>query len=85
MSTLRCQSCGMPLYDGKYGTELDGVSTSDEYCKSCYENGVFTKDVTLEEMIKISIDTMTEDLKMPLLTASNIARSVVPRLKRWKP
>lgn len=80
----RCQSCGMPIDEGFYGTELDGVTTSELYCKFCYENGAFTQpDLTLEEMIAMSIHNMSEDLKMAPDQAATLARSVIPKLSRW--
>lgn len=80
----RCQSCGMPVGDGSFGTELDGITTSEEYCKFCYEQGTFTRpDLTMEEMIALSIHNMSEDLKMPPDQAATLARSVIPTLARW--
>ena len=62
----RCQSCGMPLAEGYYGTQVDGDATHDEYCKFCYQNGSFTRpDLTLEDMIQLSVTNMTQDLKIP--------------------
>jgi hypothetical protein len=80
----RCQSCGMPLGDENYGTEFDGVTTSEVYCKMCYERGTFTRpDLTLEEMIALSIHNMSEDLRMPPDQAATLARTVIPKLSRW--
>lgn len=83
-SKKRCQSCGMPLGDGFYGTELDGVTTTEEYCKFCYTQGVFTRpDLSMDEMIALSIHNMSEELKMPPDQAATLARSVIPTLRRW--
>lgn len=80
----RCQSCGMMLGDGFFGTELDGVTTSEQYCKFCYARGAFTRpDLTMNEMIALSIHNMSEDLKMPPDQAATLARSVIPTLARW--
>ena len=39
---LFCQSCTMPIDNiGDRGIEKNG-SVSDEYCKYCYQQGVFT-------------------------------------------
>ena len=47
-----CQSCGMPLEsDDVKGTEKDG-SKSECYCSYCYQNGGFTQDITMDEMIE---------------------------------
>lgn len=49
-----CQSCGMPLTEGTHGTEHDGAKSS-EYCLYCYKHGAFVDDLTMEDMITISI------------------------------
>ena len=80
----RCQSCGMPLGIGYYGTNADG-SISEEYCKYCFENGEFREPkLTLDEMMGRSVANMIDDLKMDQDTAENLARTVIPKLKRWK-
>lgn len=33
-------------------------SKSEEYCINCYKNGKFTSDVTMDEMINISLNHM---------------------------
>ena len=78
-----CQSCSMPLADpGLQGTEKDG-SKSKEYCKYCYQNGVFTHPgISLEEMISSMISKMEKD-KIP----EDIIETAVSRLsnlKRWR-
>lgn len=81
---IRCQSCGMPLGPGFFGTLMDNSET-DEYCKFCFQKGEFTQpDLTVDEMINLSIDTMLNDLKMPPQQAEQLARSVIPSLKRWQ-
>lgn len=81
----RCQSCGMPLAEGYYGTLIDGISSNDEYCKFCYQNGSFTRpDLTLEDMMQLSVDNMTHDLKIPEEKALKLALSIIPHLKRWQ-
>ena len=80
---IRCQSCGMPLGDGFYGTNKDG-SKNSEYCTFCFQNGSFTNPhETLESMIQKSIDNMTKDLSMPEEKAKALAHSFIPQLKRW--
>ena len=82
---VRCQSCGMPLSElfGNYGTNRDG-SNNSEYCSVCFKNGEFTNPKqTMEQMIQSSIDNMTNDLQMPLETATSLAQSVIPSLRRW--
>lgn len=83
MTKARCQSCGMPLMDGGYGTEADG-SPSKEYCKFCYQNGAFTQpDMTLEKMIEASVGYMTTTMKIPEAEARPATTKVLSTLKRW--
>jgi hypothetical protein len=80
----RCQSCGMPLGDSFYGTNVD-KSMSAEYCTFCFQNGKFTNpNQTLEEMIASSVVNMTGDLRMPVDKAQELARNFIPTLGRWK-
>jgi hypothetical protein len=78
-----CQSCSMPLDKTELlGTEKDG-SPSSEYCKYCYQNGVFTHPgITLDEM-KERMSKMLDKEKLPedILEA---AISRLPHLKRWR-
>ncbi|MDT2822910.1 zinc ribbon domain-containing protein [Enterococcus devriesei] len=86
--TVFCQSCGMPLTEGLYGTEHDGAKNTD-YCLYCYKHGAFTDDHTMEEMIAISLKHMDQS---GLLTehgqtkeeAAKMMYDFFPELKRWK-
>ncbi|HLL60624.1 MAG TPA: zinc ribbon domain-containing protein [Candidatus Nitrosocosmicus sp.] len=81
---MRCQSCGMPLGDNFYGTNRDS-SFSTEYCKFCFKNGEFVNpNQTLEEMIELSINNMTNELNFSLETAQKLANQFIPQLNRWK-
>lgn len=83
-TTERCQSCGMPLGEGFYGTDADEEATH-EWCKFCYQLGEFVEPkLGLEEMIERSIQHMTQKLNMPQDKATELARTVIPQLKRWK-
>lgn len=86
MEEKYCQCCGMPMgkTDEMYGTEEDG-SKSKDYCKYCYENGNFTFNGSMEEMIEVCVPNvvaanpdMTED------EARNMMREWFPTFKRWK-
>jgi hypothetical protein len=84
MTKPRCQSCGMPLMDGGYGTEADG-SPSSMYCKFCYQSGAFTQpDMTLEKMIEASVGYMTNNMGIPEAEARPATTKVLATLKRWK-
>ncbi len=81
---VRCESCGMPLGPGMYGTDVDGTS-STEYCKFCFDKGVWVApDMTKEQMISQSIEHMVSVVKMTPEEASRVANEVIPQLKRWK-
>lgn len=74
-----CQSCGMPLEEGVFGTEKDGAKSS-EYCKFCYENGAFTNDFTVEEMAAHCMQFMDDDEKFTVEEGVEYLKN----LKRWK-
>ena len=82
---LFCQSCHTPKHHELFekGTEIDGAENS-EYCKMCYENGIFTMQDTI---------TSAEDMKhfvkgiLKKQGVGNVKRWFytigIPRLKRW--
>lgn len=61
MNQKFCQSCGMPLPENGslYGTNQDGSKNKD-YCKYCYENGNFTWDCIMDEMIDFCAPNMVK-------------------------
>lgn len=80
-----CQSCGMPMgeTDELYGSEIDGTKNED-YCKYCYENGKFTSDCTMEEMIQFCIPHMANaESGFTEQQAETMMREFFPTLKRW--
>ena len=82
-SDMRCQSCGMPLDQGWFGVEADG-SFSRDYCKYCYQQGVFTKpELTLAQALDLSASHMKRVLHMPEADAKMKANEMIPKLKRW--
>ncbi len=80
-----CQSCGMPMAPGvEYGTEEDGSKSAD-YCSYCYQNGKFTSEMTMEEMVDFCTPHMAE--ANPGMTAQQAKEQMLnffPTLKRWK-
>lgn len=84
-----CQSCGVPMPDdGQKGTNADGSLTND-YCRSCYKNGSFTTDISLEDMVEINLRYLDEwseiagkDLSID--EAREMQRRLLPTLKRWR-
>lgn len=83
MSTLYCQSCGMPMTEPQeFGSERNGEKSKD-YCVYCYEQGEFKQpNITLPEMIQICIPHMTET-GMDEQQARNILNNTLPKYKRW--
>jgi len=81
-----CQSCGMPMgaTNGMYGTNADATKNSD-YCKFCFENGVFAVNCTMDEMIEFCVPHMTNNnAGMSTDEARKMMRVFFPTLKRWK-
>ena len=85
-----CQSCGMPFNtEDLYGTNADG-SESNDYCKHCFEKGVFgNPDETMEEMIESCIPYELKSDENPegypdADTARKAMKEYFPSLKRWK-
>ena len=80
-----CQSCGMPMGESKemYGTNSDG-SISNEYCKYCYENGKFTSDLSMNDMIDICVPhVLSANPTMKENEAKEMMKQFLPTLKRW--
>ncbi len=80
-----CQSCGMPMEEAKlFGTFEDG-SISEEYCIYCFKNGAFTNpSATLEDMIDLCVNIMTEHKIMPKEAARKHMEAMLPTLQRWR-
>jgi len=84
-----CQSCGMPLQTTEeMGTNRDG-SKNQEYCTYCYQQGAFTKDCTMDEMIETCcnyLDEFNKDSAKKFSKEEAIAamKQFFPTLKRWK-
>ncbi|HRX58820.1 MAG TPA: zinc ribbon domain-containing protein [Eubacteriales bacterium] len=85
MEERYCQSCGMPMgpTDELYGTEQDGTKSKD-YCQYCYQNGAFTSECTMQEMIDYCVNPMLENVPgMTEAQARDIMGKMFPQLKRW--
>lgn len=83
-----CQSCGMPLNDENRGTNADG-SKNEDYCMYCYQNGKFTNDCTMDEMIEFCaqfVDEVNKNMPKPMTKDEykDMMRQYFPMLKRWK-
>jgi hypothetical protein len=76
-----CQSCMMPLpNESSHGTNEDGSYNAD-YCHHCYQNGAFTSDVRLEQMIENCVPVMAHMMDADKARAYLAVK--LPTLKRW--
>lgn len=83
-----CQSCGMPLDKPEVmGTNAD-QSVNEDYCVYCFKDGDFAEDMTMDEMIDVSLTHMKEmfgsDPAFDAAEAEANMRSFFPKLKRWQ-
>jgi methionyl-tRNA synthetase len=79
-----CQSCGMPLQKPEdFGTNKD-MTKNEEYCHYCFEAGKFTDEgISLQEKIVKNIEIAVR-MGIPKEKATEMANTVLPKLKRWK-
>lgn len=80
-----CQSCAMPMESAEqFGTNADG-SRNEDYCVYCMQDGNFTHEQTLEQMVESSIPFVLEDKVFPdAETARAALLELYPKLKRWQ-
>lgn len=85
----QCQSCGMSFErDSDRGTERDG-SRSETYCATCYRQGKFAQDLTVEEMAELNLRDLDQwNEAMGLHLTEQEARKqlleFLPTLRRWR-
>jgi CRISPR/Cas system-associated protein Cas10 (large subunit of type III CRISPR-Cas system) len=81
---IRCQSCGMPLADGFFGTEKDQVE-NQEFCKFCYQDGSYLQpEISMQEMIDMSVNNMMSEQGYDESYSRELANQFIPTLKRWR-
>ena len=78
---LICQCCGMPLDDTTTSKEPNG-DFNEEYCKWCYDDGVF-KYTSMEQLIAFCAEHMATE-NWPAEQVRSHMESVVPKLNHWK-
>lgn len=82
-NTAFCQSCAMPLMSvQEHSTNADG-SRNQDYCRYCYENGAFTSNMTMEQMIDFCVPFVKEQYGNEE-AARKVLEGWFPQLKRWK-
>lgn len=89
MNEQICQSCGMNMKTAEdFGMNADGTRNID-YCHYCYQNGAFTRNVTMDEMLETNLkylDHWNEETgnKFTPNEARPVLREFLSTLKRWK-
>ena len=65
--------------DSKADVDLDDGSDSDDYCSFCFKDGSFLlPDLTLEQMMEMSIDHMTTQLNFSKEEAKRLTHDIIP-------
>ena len=82
LSSLVCQSCGMPLNDDILAKNTDG-SFNEQYCMWCWDGEGFAQDCTMEEMVEHCLPHMPLGRTDPEACRAYM-RSLLPTLGRWK-
>ena len=84
MENQRCQSCGMPLSEGFFGTNKN-KSINEDYCKYCFKEGKFTKpNLKVKDAIESSVEHLIKELKLNREEAEFLANKTIPKLDRWR-
>lgn len=89
MEQLFCQSCGMPMTAAEhFGINTNG-SQNQEYCVYCMKDGKFTTEATMDEMIEINLQYLSEfnkdsEKQYSIEEARAEMKTFFPQLKRWK-
>ena len=79
-----CQSCGMMFTaPNQHGHEADGAD-ADDYCRWCYDNGAYTYETTMDDMIEDCAPRVAEAMGWTVDEAVSLLDAVLPALKRWK-
>ena len=84
-----CQSCAMPLKEiADFGTNSDNTVTT-EYCGHCFQEGAYTHNRTLEEMVEANLRFLSEfnagnDTNYSEEDARTILKMHLATLKRWQ-
>ncbi|HKM35419.1 MAG TPA: zinc ribbon domain-containing protein [Lachnospiraceae bacterium] len=79
-----CQSCGMPMQEEQYGINTDG-SRNEKYCVYCFNDGKFTQDMSLEEMVDLCAPFEVEGGRYKTVEEAKAAlMTYFPSLERWR-
>ena len=78
-----CESCAMILTPDDCAREADG-SKADHWCKWCYDQGHYTYETTMEDMIEDCAPRLAANTGMTLDEAVSLMGAVLPNLQRWR-
>lgn len=79
-----CQSCGMMFTaPDQHGHEADGTEV-ENFCRWCYDDGAYTYETTMEDMIEDCAPRMAEAMGWTVDESASLLGAVLPTLKRWK-
>ena len=79
-----CQSCGMMFTaPDQHGHNADG-SEAEDFCRWCYEDGAYTYETTMDEMIEDCAPRMAEAMGWTVDESASLLGAVLPTLRRWK-
>lgn len=78
-----CQNCGMMFTaPDQHGHEADGTETED-FCRWCYDQGAYTYETTMEEMIEDCAPRMAEYMNWSVDECASLLGAILPTLRRW--
>ena len=75
--------CGM-MFTGpdQHGREADGTEVED-FCRWCYDQGAYTYETTMEEMIEDCAPRMAEHMGWSVDECASLLGAILPHLRRW--
>ena len=83
MPEHHCQSCGMMFTaPDQHGHEADGTETED-FGRWCYDQGAYTYETTMEEMIEDCAPRMAEYMNWSVDECASLLGAILPTLRRW--
>ncbi|MFR2509747.1 zinc ribbon domain-containing protein [Odoribacter laneus] len=89
METKFYQSWGMPIMASEQFGKNENGSINEDYCCYCFQNGNFTQDYTMEEMIEHCAQFTDEfnkgnNTNYTKKEAIEEMKKFFPLLKRWQ-
>lgn len=79
---ILCQSCEIPLDTEEVKGTKENSLKSDEYCKYCYENGVFKHPNMMLEEMQNNVKNQMKKLELNEYAIQK-AINILPTLSRW--